>query len=313
MAPENKDRRSSLRPAPASYRPSARDVSSLRPMAVVRAGDAEPTLARSDVAAPAPSQPSQPLLPSEVRPEPFPLADDASFNASEDRITPLQIPPAPAVPMDLVEGTREGRLAANASVERADTAQTESPNVIATSLEPYQQPNGRSLPAVEPAVARRHKYNSINIALASVMLAAAVATVLHGRARNAPSPKPLAAPSVGHALPAPAQASIAPPVASQASASPTAAEPTLAVAVAPADASPSAAARVTLELVPADAKVSYRGREQSGPPFQFDVAKGQHMALEVKRSGFVTAKVVIDDKKPVVHFGMLRERKPKTR
>jgi hypothetical protein len=309
MAPENKDRRSSLRPAPASYRPSARDVAGLRPMAVVRAGDAESTLVRGDVPAPAPSQPSQTELRSEVRAEPFPLADDASFNASEDRITPLQIPPAPPVPMDLVERTRKGPLVADESFEPADAAPTEPPNVIATSLEPYQQPSGRSSPALDPAVARRRKYNSINIALASVMLVAAVATVLHGRARNAPAPKPQAPPSASHAMPPPAQASIAPPVASQPSANPTAAEP--ASAEAPADLTPPGTTRVTLELVPADAKVSYRGREQPGPPFEFDVASGHRMALEVKRSGFVTAKVVIDDKKPVVHFGMLRERKPK--
>ena len=69
--------------------------------------------------------------------------------------------------------------------------------------------------------------------------------------------------------------------------------------------------RVTLDLSPIDAKVLYLGREVPGPPYVFDIAKGQRMAVEALRFGFVTAKVVLDDKKPRVHFGMLRERKAK--
>jgi hypothetical protein len=46
----------------------------------------------------------------------------------------------------------------------------------------------------------------------------------------------------------------------------------------------------------------------SGPPYEFDIAKGEHLAVEVVRFGFVTAKVVLDDKKPIVTFGMLKER-----
>ena len=75
----------------------------------------------------------------------------------------------------------------------------------------------------------------------------------------------------------------------------------------PAASAPLDKTRVTLELAPIDAKVLYRGREVPGPPFIFDVANGDRMAVEVLRFGFVTAKVVIDDKKPVVHFGMLRD------
>jgi hypothetical protein len=65
---------------------------------------------------------------------------------------------------------------------------------------------------------------------------------------------------------------------------------------------------VRLELKPVDAKVYIRGRELPGPPYEFDVPKDQKIAVEVVRFGFVTAKVVIDDKKPVVSFGMLRMR-----
>jgi hypothetical protein len=65
--------------------------------------------------------------------------------------------------------------------------------------------------------------------------------------------------------------------------------------------------RVTLELKPIDAKVYYLGRAQPGPPFEFDIAKGQRIAVEVKRFGFVTGRVVINDKKPVISFGMLPE------
>jgi hypothetical protein len=76
----------------------------------------------------------------------------------------------------------------------------------------------------------------------------------------------------------------------------------------PTEASPhNNATRVTLELMPIDARVFLRGREIPGPPFSFDVPNGKKLAIEVKRPGYSTAKVVLDGKKPLVHFGMLKE------
>jgi hypothetical protein len=97
-----KVRRSSLRPAPADYRPSVRDPSTMRPMMVVRAGDAEPIPAHAD--ANEPGQETQ-------QPPEFGTDDDAFARAKEIASgaaaanSPVVIPPAPAVPIDLVPRT----------------------------------------------------------------------------------------------------------------------------------------------------------------------------------------------------------------
>ena len=79
-----------------------------------------------------------------------------------------------------------------------------------------------------------------------------------------------------------------------------AAEPTSSSASVPPDTT-----RVTLDVKPIDAKVHYLGRLQPGPPFEFDIAKGQRIAVELVRFGFATRRVVIDDKKPVISVGMV--------
>ncbi|HEY5959779.1 MAG TPA: hypothetical protein VIV60_24665, partial [Polyangiaceae bacterium] len=68
------------------------------------------------------------------------------------------------------------------------------------------------------------------------------------------------------------------------------------------------AARVTLEVKPVDAKVFLRGVAVAGPPYVFDVRKGERITVEVIRFGFVTRKVTITDKRPLLSVGMVRNR-----
>src|SRR5512147_2487131 len=91
-------RRSSLRPAPLGFRPSARDPSTLRPAMVIHAGDAEPSAPQWDAVDPAPSHPSMPALEAALlsgveRSEPFSLAEDLRSDPSA-----VMIPPAASVP-----------------------------------------------------------------------------------------------------------------------------------------------------------------------------------------------------------------------
>ncbi|MGE5784498.1 MAG: hypothetical protein ACM3ZE_07900, partial [Myxococcales bacterium] len=73
----DKVRRSSIRPAPASFRPSKRDPGQLlRPAMVIHAGDVDAVVPLWDNAEPTPSHPSQPCIEAPPRVEPFALADD---------------------------------------------------------------------------------------------------------------------------------------------------------------------------------------------------------------------------------------------
>jgi hypothetical protein len=324
-------RRSSLRPAPADYRPSARDPSTMRPMAVVRAGDAEPGPLKGDIAAPPPSQPSQPSVVRAKRAEPFALAEDYSANETGDRKTPIMVPPPPAVPIDLIQ--KPHHLADAAEPERAmqarktaaeATADTghelASDSVSADTCSLNQQVTSQSRTVKESGNLNRRKYSLVAVGIASVVLVGAVLAVMNGGNHNAAGPSARlqahaepalqqpAVPKLIDALPvahesnrpAPQQ----PPAAQSAPIPPTASAP-------PAASAPLDTTRVTLDLAPIDAKVNYLGRDVPGPPFEFEIAKGQRIAVEVSRFGFATAKVVLDDKKPVVHFGMLRERRAK--
>ena len=327
-------RKSSLRPAPADYRPSARDPSTLRPMAVVRAGDVEtsPPL-HGDIAAPPPSQPSLASLASGAKVEPFALAEDYSVNETGDRKTPLMIPPPPDLPIDLVQKayanqqpsgkvanfarplnrysqTQPQKAAAEAS-SGAGRARVPS-SARATTRDVGQPPISDSTRTNDPRISNRRKYSLVAVALASSGIVGAVLAVMHGGHHNVAIPTT----QLRAVSPALQQLDVpklvdAPPVARERH------EPVVAQAASAQSAatSPSASAptttRVTLELVPIDAKVNYLGRDVPGPPFEFDIAKGQRMAVEVTRLGFATAKVVIDDKKPLVHFGMLREHRSK--
>ncbi len=300
-------RRSSLRPAPPDYRPSARDPSTLRPTAVVRAGNAESTLLHPDSGDPPPSRPSQTPLDRSAKEEPFALAEDYSANEAKDRITPLVIPPPPSVetlpPNAAAEVTTDGSLDLIPS------------SANATIRDVHQQEACGSTGLDRPATSERQKYRLVAVVLASMILVSAVLTVLHGGNRNAANPTLQVQ---AHIEPAPRQPaslepSDVPPVAGKSN--PPAIQPATAAelsAIAPAASALPDTNRVTLDLTPIDAKVYQRGRELPGPPFVFELEKGERTAVEAIRFGFVTAKVVIDDKKPVVHFGMLREHRAKS-
>lgn len=326
-------RRSSLRPAPADYRPSARDPATLRPMAVVRAGDAEPSLLHRDIANATPSRPPQTSLDRSAKEEPFALAEDYSASATDDRTTPLLIPPPPLVPIDLIQRTHANRqppkdfiaLAHPVDPERetpprkaAAVATTDSSRDLvfrsanASSPNLHQHATSASTGVHGPATSKRQKYSLVAVAIASMVLVGAVLTVLHVSNRTAANPTVHVQAQVEPARQQPAflEPSDAPAVSREPSRNAPSTEPASAAesaAMSPAASAPLDKTRVTLELAPIDAKVLYRGREVPGPPFVFDVANGDRMAVEVLRFGFVTAKVVIDDKKPVVHFGMLRD------
>ena len=333
-------RKSSLRPAPADYRPSARDPSTLRPMAVVRAGDVETNLLSGDIAAPAPSQPSLASLASDATAEPFALAEDYSVNETGDGDTPLMIPPPPNVPIDLIQKAHGNRHPPEEFANFARPLDHERPahpqkaaaeissgarralvlsSASATASDIGQPPISNSTRTNDPLTSNRRKYSLVAVALASTAIVGAALAVMHGGHHNWANPTTqlrAVKPAQQTQLDVPKLVD-APPVARERR-EPVVAQAVVAqsAAVSP-SASPSASAptttRVTLELVPIDAKVNYLGRDVTGPPFVFDIEKGHRMAVEVSRLGFATAKVVIDDKKPLVHFGMLREHRPKPR
>ena len=168
-------------------------------------------------------------------------------------------------------------------------------------------------PSAPPAPARsRPKPQTVMTVVLASIVGLSVAVSVHERRYHAAAPAVLPKP----VQPAPVQL---PPVVSN-SASPTAPgtrEPERAGEPAPAMAAPATSVaapaahvettKVTLEVRPTDAKVHYLGRDWPGPPFVFELAKGERKAVEVARMGFVTAKVVLEDKKPIVKFGMLRQ------
>jgi hypothetical protein len=164
------------------------------------------------------------------------------------------------------------------------------------------------------ATSKRRKSGFIVAALASTVLVGVVVTALVRRSHDAANPtlQLRARAETEPQQPAPREPNDVPPVAQQPKGLATG--PTTAVesaAIKPAASAVIETTRVTLDLSPIDAKVTLRGRAVSGPPFVFELAKDQRLSVEVTRSGFVTAKVVVDDKQPFIHFGMLRERKPR--
>ncbi len=307
-------------------------------MAVVRAGDAEPDLLEGEIPAPPTSQPSQSSLVSSAKAEPFALAEDYSVTEGGDRATPIMIPPPPAVPIDLIQRSFGNY---QPSKELAPLAQPP------TNPEPPKQPHTAAVQAAggpvqdidsnrplsaprraesdsvatrEPGTSNRRKYSLVAVALASLVIAAAVLALVNGGnhdvsnasarlqtqvvpASQQPAlPKLIDAPPTAHETNDPAPQQVA---AAQSAGTPPSSS------AAPAASAPGETTRVTLDLSPIDARVLYLGREVPGPPFVFEIGKGQRMAIEVLRFGFATAKVVLDDKKPLVHFGMLREHKAK--
>jgi len=305
-------------------------------MAVVRSGDAEPTALHPDVADPAPSQPSQTEWDSIANNEPFALADDHSMSATGDATRPKDIPPPPPIPIDLVQRVHSNRQRHEdpATLSRLVDRERETPppkvaaeattesnrdfvpsNASRTIHDIHKQPISDSRGRQGLAAQERRKYSPIAVALASMLLVSAVVFVLRGKNHNDASRNVQAQPRVEPAPQelAPFKPSNARAVAPEPNATATAAPAAESASVAPAASVALGTTRVTLDLSPIDAKVYIRGREIPGPPFAFDVAKDERLAVEVQRLGFATAKVVLDDKKPSVHFGMLREHGAKAR
>ncbi len=270
-------RRSSLRPAPPSFRPSSRDASQLRPAMVIHAGDVEPSGASWDIPEPPPSQTSQVPLDSAARAEPFALAEDLAAKASADTTLPLVIPPPGGLPREALAATEKqpsDALPAKQQLRRNAAAIVIAAGLVGVVAMTMLGHRHHASPKLEPGAAR--------------VSAAAPLEV----------PTPVETPS--------AQTNAAEPAAlGAASAAPM---PPVAATTAPAvPAAPLAGTtQVTLELKPTDAKVLSHGAVVPGPPFIFDVPKGQHIVVEAVRPGFAARKITIDDKKQVISIGLLR-------
>jgi hypothetical protein len=298
-------RRSSLRPAPPSFRPSARSPGQFRPAMVIHAGDAEPSAPKWDVPDPPPSHPSQIQLDSVARVEPFALAEDLTPNTTDDPTLPLVIPPPAAIPCEALsretlQAPKEHRRAERAIAEAAPAA-----------AHPASSPTDPSTPTRRTMVA---------VAIAFALVGAIAMTMLGQRHNSSSGELPNIEPSAKRADQVPAQASALVPREPPTLPQVPAANPGMAVE-APAGPAPATSAappmlppnttRVTLELTPLDAKVNLRGVAVPGPPYVFDVPNGKHIAVEASRSGFVTRKIVIEDKKPVVSIGLMRAAHPR--
>lgn len=284
-------RRSSLRPAPASFRPTARNPAQFRPAMVIHAGDAEPSGGKWEIPEPPPSQPSQIPLDSVARVEPFALAEDLTNDrAHEDDAESLKIPRAAALP----------REACQSPVAPAGIPNAPDTGVLAggrRELTPESSQSRRPLVAVSIALI-------LVGGIAAAMLgrrheAAASGEPSVARVEQVPTPASALAHQERPQPTAPAATDTKPsePIAS--------ANPTVPADAVPADAAPGTT-RVTLEVKPPDAKVNQRGLAVPGPPYVFDVPKGKRITVEVARAGFVTRKVVIEDKKPLITLGLVR-------
>jgi hypothetical protein len=302
-------------------------------MMVVRAGDAPPTAAHQDISAPAASQRSQTPLDISAKAQTFALTADLTVNRTSDGTSPLEIPRPPAVPIDLVSRADDhpqpfqdlgaveqpaepepeipSHETAVATSTDAGTDEAVSNSNSATANDLGQSKADDSSPHSSHATSRRTSYGFIALALIGIVVGTVAAVVHVSRhkaviqtaqvqARVAANPQQPSSVMPSNAVPIadePIEKTTAPEQATAAVAEPTSPE---------ASARPETT-RVTLDIKPIDAKVYYLGRQQPGPPFEFDVAKGQRIAVEVARFGFVTRKVVIDDKKPVITCGMVPE------
>lgn len=324
-------RRSSIRPAPADYRPSVRDPSTMRPMMVVRAGDAEPAPARLGISREQTEKP-----PPTLSDDPIASEASSSLSATSERdAVSLAIPLAPRVPTGLGPGAKVRQPASEVTATSADSAEVRPRfGAEGVALDPDSSSQGVPHEAaatserragvsthVPGSVTSNHTIPRVIVLTLAVIALVSVVVGLRGRvtgvkthAAQQPSPVepvPQPSPVIAQAEPSPAIQEIHAPGAADEKGAPERGAPEpIAVegASAPAASAVQSTTHVALSLKPIDARVYIRGREVPGPPYEFDIAKGEHLAVEVVRFGFVTAKVVLDDKKPFVTFGMLRER-----
>lgn len=287
-------RRSSLRPAPADYRPAMRDLSSVRPIMVVRAGDAGET--QGAPAGEAKGTSSDMPRSFTLIGEPLTLPDPpAGWVESE--------PAEPHEPSEITAKLGFGATDPTPNVERSlpdvgDTAPVSRVLDRSSHRVPrhYLVSFGAGLLLAVAIIAWRSQHrhpvkSSIVTHQADAVVtpsAGLVSPVNSGLGIAGARTAPVGNPQVSEGeLPTATPAAVAP--------------------------IKTESTQVTLVLKPIDARVYYLGRPIPGPPYVFDIPKGQRVAIEVHRLGFVTAKVVLDDKKPVVNFGMLLDRKSVSR
>lgn len=281
-------RRSSLRPAPPSFRPSSRDASQLRPAMVIHAGDVEPSGASWDIPEPPASQTSQVPLDSAARAEPFALAEDLAAKASADATLPLVIPPPGGIPREALATTDKqpsDALPAKQQLRRNAAAIVIAAGLVGVVAMTMLGHRNEGSPKLDASPAR--------VSAAAPLEAPTLAETPSDKTNAAAPPAPIEASAAAPASAAPASAAPAPPVAASTDS---------AVLAAPL----AGTTQVTLELKPTDAKVLSHGAAVPGPPFIFDVPKGQHIVVEAVRPGFAARKITIDDKKQVISIGLLR-------
>lgn len=338
-------KRSSIRPAPADWRPSTRAVSNPpRPMVVVYSGDRErpdrwwdesPALADAQsVEANTPVPPDPALSARELRPPLAARFPDASSASADDAPSVQQfstiIPPAGSA---------------------ADTSETEAPVALSSAaralpLSLQGAPRISEPPRLSDADLVRNKRERASLARrAAVIVMGAFLSAYFvtqrvafrkneaARARadktsqNVAEPAAALEPSVVNAATPEASARgdsagsevhlvDAPPL-STAEASPpaSAAEapgspPTAADAAEEPPAPPAkpGSRTVLIEVVPWDAKVLLAGVAQPGPPFVVTIPQGKRIAFEVARRGFIPRRVVVDGSEPKLSVGLIRPR-----
>lgn len=325
-------RRSSIRPAPASFKPTLRDNSKLPPPMIIHSGEV-------DVAPVLPSQPSSIKLDKPLRNEPFALADDL-----HQATLPLEIPPPGGVPRDLVY--RNERLpsfdmeedgcdrspAADASAavegiqvvppaevdeEAVTLMRNERPSVraprtgsaedapVADAFSRASQPDAgsgiRSVEVTVPEAKRTRRW--VPIAVAAAVLGLGVA-VFVGQRHEAGTPDNVQGQPSAQAIAPPVALAPVEPAKVPSVADTWATAAPIASAIAPA-VGDGDLKRVTVMVRQADAKVVMRGAAVAGPPFIVEVPKGKKVSLEISKKGYATRKLTVDGKRSTEVVGLV--------
>jgi hypothetical protein len=65
--------------------------------------------------------------------------------------------------------------------------------------------------------------------------------------------------------------------------------------------------RVTLQVFPFDAKVTFRDGSWTGPVGEIDVPRGQRVALQITRKGYVARRLVLDGSRSKMAVGLVKQ------
>lgn len=305
-------RRSSIRPVP-NWRPQPRSHSS-SPMVVVFSGNSErpvSSLSPDD----SPSRTRLEAAAAERR-EPFPLADDygkaeldqdgglrtdGDARSEEDRRAEESASPKPVDRLPSPPRAHRGRP------QQGQEARSRAPETL---IPVDDTDRGRAKPTPKSSRSTR-----LGFAVGSVLLLGGI--LISGRAFRGEGSVPEATAVAESASPPPTstparptdRTATPPPVLTAPTSDPTArAEPAeSAPTPSPPEAVPASAAKirhVTLEVAPTDARVVRGGKRHPGPPFEFEIPAGKHVAVEVVRRGFITRRVVLDGSKSTVSVGL---------